>query len=49
MNFAQIIEIQVPNAEDKLNNRARKRFRFKTLNEVFINSLDINGQVAFIT
>jgi IS30 family transposase len=49
MNFQQITDIQVQNAEDKLNNRPRKRFGFKTPNEVFINSLNNNGQVAFIT
>jgi IS30 family transposase len=49
MNFENITDIQVQNAEDKLNNRPRKRFGYKTPNEVFINSLNNNGQVAFMT
>ena len=49
MNFKNITDIQVQNAEDKLNNRHRKRFGNKTINEVFILSLNNNGQVAFMT
>ena len=49
MNFENIIDIQVQNVKDKLNNRFRKRFEYKTPNEVFIRSLNNNGQVAFIT
>ena len=49
MNFENITNIQVQNAEDKLNNRPRKRFGYKTPNEVFIHSLNNNGQVAFMT
>ena len=49
MNFENITDIQVQNAEDKLNNRRRKRFGNKTPNELFINSLNNNGQVEFMT
>ncbi len=49
MDFEQITDIQVQNAEDKLNNRPRKRFGFKTPNELVIYSLNNNGQVPFIT
>nr|WP_244175257.1 hypothetical protein [Flavobacterium urumqiense] len=49
MNFENITDIQVQNSEDKLNNRHRKRFGNKTINEVFILSLNNNGQVAFMT
>lgn len=49
MNFENITETQVQNAEDKLNNRPRKRFGYKTPNEVFIHSLNNNSQVAFMT
>ena len=48
MNFENITDIQVQNAEDKLNNRHRKRFGNKTINAVFILSLNNNGQVAFM-
>ena len=49
-NFENITNIQVQNAEDKLNIRPRKkRFGYKNPNEVFIHSLNKNGQVAFMT
>ena len=49
MNLENIKDIQVQNVEDKLNNRPRKRFGYKSPNEVFIHSLNKNGQVAFMT
>ena len=49
-NFENITNIQVQNAEDKLNIRPRKkRFGYKNPNEVSIHSLNKNGQVAFMT
>ena len=49
MSFEKITDIQVQNEEGKLNNRPRKRVGYKTSNEVFIHSLNNNGQVAFMT
>lgn len=49
MSFENITDKQVQNAEDKLNNRPRKRFGYKTPNEVFSHSLNNNGHVAFMT
>jgi IS30 family transposase len=34
--------------EEKLNNRARKRFGYLSTNQVFLQTININGQVAFI-
>ena len=49
MSLKKITNIQVQNAETKLNNRPRKKVGYKTPNEVFIHSLNNNGQVAFMT
>jgi IS30 family transposase len=49
MNLENITDIQVKNVEDKLNNRPRKRFGSKSRNEVFIHSLNNNGQVVLLT
>ena len=49
MSLEKIKNIQVQNAETKLNNRPRKKVGYKTPNEVFIHSLNNNGQVAFMT
>ena len=39
MSFENITKEQVQVAEDKLNNRPRKRFGFKTPNQVYLHKL----------
>jgi IS30 family transposase len=48
-NFDQIKKEQVEEAEKRLNNRPRKRYNYRTPNEVFVNAINNNGIVAFIT
>lgn len=48
-DFNLITEKDLKNAEEKLNNRPRKRFGFLSPNHVFLHSIINNGQVAFIT
>ncbi len=48
-DFNLITEQQVNEVVDKLNNRPRKRFGFKTPNEIFSQAIQNNGKVAFIT
>lgn len=48
-NFDKIDHDAVKKAEDILNNRPRKRFNYKSPNEVFAAALDNQGKVAFMT
>ena len=48
-NFALIEKDQVERAEKTLNNRPRKRYDYRTPNEVFVNAINNNGIVAFMT
>ena len=48
-NFENITQKQIDRVIDILNNRPRKRFGFKTPNEVFAQKLNENLEVAFIT
>ena len=49
MSFENITDEQVQYVEDKLNNRPRKKHGFQSPNEVFLQTLNNKGQVAFIT
>ncbi len=49
MNFDEITDEQVKNIENKLNNRPRKRFGYKTPNQVYLQKLTNQGKVAFMT
>ena len=48
-NFELIAQSQIQTVINKLNNRPRKRFGYKTPNEVFAEKLDSLAQVAFMT
>ena len=48
-NFGDITQEQINRVINRLNNRPRKRFGFKTPNEVFAQKLNENSKVAFIT
>jgi len=48
-NFDKIDHQAVKKATDILNNRPRKRFNYKSPNEVFAAAIDNEGRVAFIT
>ncbi len=48
-NFDLIQENQVKKVEKILNNRPRKRYNYLTPNEVFVNAINNNGVVAFMT
>lgn len=48
-DFTTITDQQVKYVQDKLNNRPRKRFGYKTPNEVFAQKLNEMQDVAFIT
>ncbi len=48
-NFDLIQKGQVKKVEEILNNRPRKRYNYLTPNEVFVNAINNNGIVAFIT
>jgi IS30 family transposase len=48
-NFDSIDEEAVKKAVNMLNNRPRKRYNFRSPNEVFAAALENNGKVAFIS
>jgi IS30 family transposase len=48
-NFDLIQNEQVKKAEEILNNRPTKRCNYLTPNEVFVNAINNNGIVAFMT
>jgi IS30 family transposase len=48
-NFNLITKEDIEHAENRLNNRPRKRFGFLTPNQVHLQTINNNGQVAFIT
>jgi IS30 family transposase len=48
-NFDLIQNEQVKKIEAILNNRHRKRYGYLSPNEVFVNAINNNGLVAFIT
>lgn len=48
-DFTSITENQILIVQNILNNRPRKRFGFKTPNEIFAQKLDLAYNVAFIT
>lgn len=47
-NFDLITEEDILRVEEKLNNRPRKRFGYLSPNQVFLQTINNNGQVAFI-
>ena len=47
--FEYITKVQVQAVENKLNNRPRKRFGYKTPNQVYLHKLTNQEKVAFIT
>jgi IS30 family transposase len=49
MSFENITNEQVQDVENKLNNRPRKRFGFKTPNQVYLHKLINQQKVAFMT
>lgn len=49
MRFENVTDEQVKYVEDKLNNRPRKKYGFQSPKEVFLQTLNNNGQVAFMT
>lgn len=48
-SFENITKEQVQEVENKLNNRPRKRFGYKTPNQVYLHKLTNQEKVAFIT
>ncbi len=48
-DFDLIKPEDVINIQNKLNDRPRKRFGFQSPNEVFLQAIENNGKVAFIT
>lgn len=48
-DFEQITEKQILDVQKQLNNRPRKRFGYKTPNEIFAQKMDCQYNVAFIT
>lgn len=48
-DFNLITDERVLEVQEKLNNRPRERFGFLTPNEVYLQSINNNGKVAFIT
>lgn len=48
-DFSSITEKEIEQVVDNLNNRPRKRFGFLTPNEVYLQTINNNGQVAFMT
>jgi IS30 family transposase len=48
-NFDLITEGDILRIEEKLNNRPRKRFGYLSPNQVFLQTINNNGQVAFIS
>jgi len=49
INFEKITKQQIIDVQNILNNRPRKRFGFKTPNEIYSQKLDNLASVAFIT
>jgi IS30 family transposase len=47
--FINITKEQVQEVENKLNDRPRKRFGYKTPNQVYLHKLTNQEKVAFIT
>ncbi len=48
-SFENITKEQVQAVENKLNNRHRKRFGYKTPNQVYLHKLTNQEKVAFMT
>lgn len=48
-DFNLITQNELEYVEDKLNNRPRKRFGYLTPNQVYSQTINNNGQIAFIT
>jgi len=48
-DFNLITNQRVDEVQEKINNRPRKRFGYLSPNEVYLQSLNNNGKVAFIT
>jgi transposase, IS30 family len=48
-DFSLISEKEIQQVVDNLNNRPRKRFGFLTPKEVYLQKINHNGQVAFMT
>lgn len=48
-NFDLIQQSQVKRAQEILNNRPRKRYKYLTPNEVFVSAINNKGLVAFMT
>ncbi len=47
-NFDLITQSDILRVEEKLNNRPRKRFGYLSPNQVFLQTINNNGHVAFI-
>jgi IS30 family transposase len=48
-NFDKLADQGVKRLGNILNNRPRKRYGFKSLNEVFVAAINTEGKVAFTT
>jgi len=48
-DFNLITDQRVNEVQEKINNRPRKRFGYQSPNEVYLQTLNNNGKVAFIT
>jgi len=48
-SFEQVTQQRVDEVTEKLNQRPRKRFGYRSPNEVFNDALQNKGSVAFIT
>ena len=49
MDFSPITKAQISEVENILNNRPRKRYGYKSPNQMFSAKLDSNLAVAFVT
>ena len=49
MDFSSITKAQISEVENILNNRPRKRYGYKSPNQMFSAKLDSNLAVAFVT
>ncbi len=49
MTFDKITKNDILEVQNILNNRPRKRFGYKSPNEIFAEKLDFQASVAFIT
>ena len=49
LNSTTVTENRLQEVEDILNNRPRKRFSFLSPNEVYLQAINNNGEVAFMT